>query len=88
MDLSISKRSVEHKGIESPVAGQADILLMPNLQAGNIFWKSMTYLADAQSGAVVMGAARPAVITSRADSAQAKANSIAMALLLADHLKK
>lgn len=85
MDLSISKRSVEHKGIESPVAGQADILLMPNLQAGNIFWKSMTYLADAQSGAVVMGAARPAVITSRADSAQAKANSIAMALLLADY---
>jgi phosphate butyryltransferase len=86
MDLSISEKSVRHKGIDSPVAGKADILLMPNLQAGNIFWKSMTYLAHASSGAVVMGAAKPAVLTSRADSAIAKANSIAMAMLLANYL--
>lgn len=88
MDLSISELSVEHKGITSPVAGQADVLLMPNLQAGNIFWKTMTYLANAKSGAVVMGTAKPAVLTSRADTAEAKLNSVAMALLLAAHQKK
>ncbi|MDD2413877.1 MAG: bifunctional enoyl-CoA hydratase/phosphate acetyltransferase [Eubacteriaceae bacterium] len=87
MDLSISEMSVKHKGFQSPVAGQADILLMPNLQAGNIFWKTMTYLAGARSAAVVMGAAKPAVLTSRSDSAEAKANSIAMAMLLALHQK-
>ena len=88
MDLSISEMSVEHKGIVSPVAGKADVLLMPNLQAGNIFWKTMTYLAGAKSGAVVMGTAKPAVLTSRADTAEAKLNSVAMALLLAAHQKR
>ena len=88
MDLSISEMSVEHKGITSPVAGKADALLMPNLQAGNIFWKTMTYLAGAKSGAVVMGTAKPAVLTSRADTAEAKLNSVAMALLLAAHQKR
>ena len=88
MDLSISEMSVEHKGITSPVAGKADVLLMPNLQAGNIFWKTMTYLAGAKSGAVVMGTAKPAVLTSRADTAEAKLNSVAMALLLAAHQKR
>ncbi|MEF9918048.1 MAG: bifunctional enoyl-CoA hydratase/phosphate acetyltransferase [Eubacterium sp.] len=84
MDLSISERSVEHKGITSPVAGKADILLMPNLQAGNIFWKTMTYLAGSKSGAIVMGTAKPAVLTSRSDTAEAKLNSVTMALLLAN----
>ena len=88
MDLSISEMSVEHKGIVSPVAGKADVLLMPNLQAGNIFWKTLTYLAGAKSGAVVMGTAKPAVLTSRADTAEAKLNSVAMALLLAAHQKR
>ncbi|WP_195270020.1 bifunctional enoyl-CoA hydratase/phosphate acetyltransferase [Eubacterium sp. 1001713B170207_170306_E7] len=88
MDLSVSEMSVEHKGIVSPVAGKADVLLMPNLQAGNIFWKTMTYLAGAKSGAVVMGTAKPAVLTSRADTAEAKLNSVAMALLLAAHQKR
>ncbi|MEG0378073.1 MAG: phosphate acyltransferase, partial [Eubacterium sp.] len=85
LDLSLSMHSVNHKGITSPVAGHADILLMPNLQAGNIFWKTMTYLAEEPSGAVVMGTAKPAVLTSRADTAESKLNSIAMALLLANH---
>ncbi len=80
--------SVEHKGVTSPVAGHADVLLMPNLQAGNIFWKTMTYMAGAKSGAVIMGTAKPAVLTSRADSAEAKLNSVAMALLLAAHQKR
>ena len=87
LDLSISKRSVAHKGVVSPVAGQADILLMPNLQAGNIFWKTMTYMGGAQSGAVIMGTARPVVLTSRADTAQAKVNAIALALMLSEYQK-
>lgn len=82
LDLALSPRSAEIKEIDSPVAGQADILIMPNLQAGNIFWKSMTYLAGTDTGAVVMGAQKPVVLTSRADSPVNKLNSIAMALLL------
>lgn len=82
LDLAISPYSVENKGIDSPVAGQADVVVMPNLQAGNIFWKAMTYLANTDTGAVVMGASKPVVLTSRADSAKNKLNSIAMALLL------
>lgn len=82
MDLSISEHSVKHKCVISPVAGHADILLMPNLQAGNIFWKTMTYMAGAQSGAVIMGTSKPAVLTSRADSADAKVNSMALAMML------
>lgn len=82
LDLSISPESAMHKGVNSPVAGKADILIMPNIQAGNIFWKSMTFLAGAQSGAVIMGAAKPAVLTSRADSSEAKVNAIAMAMIL------
>ena len=82
LDLSLSMESVRHKGVKSPVAGKADILIMPNIRAGNIFWKSMTFLADAHSGAVIMGAAKPAVLTSRADKMEAKVNAIAMAMIL------
>lgn len=82
LDLSISPESAAHKGVNSPVAGKADILIMPDIQAGNIFWKSMTFLAGAQSGAVIMGAAKPAVLTSRADAKEAKVNAIAMAMIL------
>lgn len=82
LDLSISPYSAQNKHIDSPVAGHADVLIMPNIQAGNIFWKSMTYLADSPTGAVVMGASKPIVLTSRSDSSQNKFDSIAMALLL------
>ncbi len=82
LDLAISPYSAENKGIDSPVAGHADVLVMPNLQSGNIFWKSMTYLADSPTGAIVLGAQKPVVLTSRSDSAQNKVDSIAMALLL------
>lgn len=85
MDLSISERSARHKGIDSPVAGKADVLIMPNIQAGNIFWKTMTYLAGAKSGAIIAGTSKPAVIYSRSDSAESKINAIAMAMMLAEH---
>lgn len=61
-----------HKGIESEVAGQADVLIMPGIQAGNIFYKTAIHAAMAQTGTIVAGTAKPAVMTSRSDSAESK----------------
>lgn len=83
-DLSISEMSAEHKGIAGPVAGHADILIMPNIQAGNIFWKTMTYMAGVPSGATIMGTTKPAVLYSRSDSVAAKLRSIALTMMLAE----
>lgn len=88
LDNAVSVESAEHKGIQSPVAGKADVLLVPDIEAGNILYKSMVYFAKAKIGALVLGAKAPIVLTSRADSAEAKLYSIAMAVLQADHLKK
>lgn len=83
LDNAISLESAVHKGIKSPVAGQADIILAPDIEAGNVLYKALVYLARAQNAGVILGAAAPIVLTSRADSAQAKVNSIALSLLLA-----
>ncbi|MPW26541.1 phosphate butyryltransferase [Alkalibaculum sp. M08DMB] len=80
LDLAISERSVQHKGIKSDVAGQADIILMPNIQAGNVFYKTMMYLTNSKSASIIMGTSKPVVITSRADSSDTKLNSIALAI--------
>jgi len=81
LDNSISKEAAKHKGITSPVAGQADILLFPNIETGNVFYKSLVYMAKSQSAGVILGAAAPIVLTSRSDSSQTKVNSIALSLL-------
>jgi phosphate butyryltransferase len=83
LDNAVSVESAEHKGIESPVAGKADVLLVPDIEAGNILYKSMVYFAKAKIGAVVLGAKAPVVLTSRADSAEAKLYSIALAVVQA-----
>lgn len=75
-DNAISHKSAEHKGIISEVAGDADFLLMPNIEAGNVLYKSLAYLAKAKLAAVILGASVPIVLTSRADSEEAKFNSI------------
>lgn len=77
-DNAISKEAAEHKGIKSEVAGDADILLVPNIEAGNLLGKSMTYMGGAVSAGVVMGAKCPIVLVSRADSAKSKLYSIAL----------
>jgi len=64
------------------VAGQADILLLPDIEAGNVLHKTLVYLAGAQSAGVIMGASAPVVLISRSDSPQAKFNSIALSLLI------
>jgi phosphate butyryltransferase len=80
-DNAISKTSAEHKGIKSEVAGDADILLMPDIEAGNILYKTLGFFTDSKLAAVILGAKCPIVLTSRADSEEAKLNSIYLAVL-------
>ena len=81
LDNAISAEAAMHKGIKSPVAGQADILLMPNIESGNVLYKALTYTTESKSGGLLLGANAPVVVTSRADSFESKVNSIAMAVL-------
>lgn len=82
LDNAISKEAAHHKGIISDVAGDADILLVPNIEAGNFLGKSMTYFAGAESAGVIVGAKCPVVLVSRADSAKSKLYSIALGSIL------
>jgi phosphate butyryltransferase len=82
LDVAFSEESARIKGLVSPVAGDADILVFPSIEAGNIFFKTCTYLAKAELGAVVAGATCPCVLTSRGDSEDTKFYSIALASLL------
>jgi phosphate butyryltransferase len=83
LDVAFSEESARIKGIPSPVAGDADILVFPNIESGNIFFKSCTYLSRGELGAVVVGAKCPCVLTSRGDSDDTKFYSIALGSLLA-----
>lgn len=82
-DLAVSFEAAKIKGYESPVAGEADMLLVPDLEAGNILAKSFTYMAGGDSAGLVLGAKVPIVLVSRADSSRVKLNSIALAVLVA-----
>lgn len=85
LDNAISKESARVKGIKSEVAGDADILLVPDIEAGNIFYKSLTFLGNAKSAGLIVGTTAPIVLTSRADNEEAKLNSIALAVLKASN---
>ncbi len=80
LDLSISIESARKKGIKSDVAGDADILLCPEIISANLLAKSTTYFANLPLGHTIVGATNPVLIPSRADSPQAKLNSIALAV--------
>lgn len=82
LDVAIDLESAKIKNITSEVAGDADCLLFPNIDAGNVFYKMNTKLCGADQAAVVMGANVPVVLSSRGDSIQTKLNSIALAALL------
>lgn len=82
LDNAISLEAAHHKGLSGPAAGNADILIAPNLEAGNILYKSLTYFAKARVGGIIQGAAAPIVVTSRADTAETKLHSMALALLV------
>jgi phosphate butyryltransferase len=83
MDAAVSPESAAGKGIKSPVAGYADILLTPDIQAGNILYKTLTQLAHAELAAVVIGTSAPVVLTSRTDSDDTKFMSIVLSVLMA-----
>jgi phosphate butyryltransferase len=80
LDNAVSALAAEHKGIQSEVAGRADILLVPAIEVGNVLYKSLIYFAKAKVGAVIAGAKAPIVLTSRADSAESKLYSLALAI--------
>lgn len=84
LDVAISRGALEHKGLESPIGGQADVLLAPNIEAGNILVKALQYFAGATMAGVVVGAQVPVVVLSRADRAESKLLSIALAKYLVE----
>lgn len=78
-DNAISKEAAEHKGIKSEVAGDADLLITPDIEAGNMLYKSFSFFAQGTVAAIVLGAQVPIVLTSRSDSERSKLASIALA---------
>ena len=75
-DNAVSLESAQYKGIRSEVAGDTDLLLMPNIEVGNVLYKSLVFFAKAKVASVILGARVPIVLTSRSDSEQAKYDSI------------
>jgi len=84
MDNAIDAEAARIKGIESPVAGHADVLIAPDLDAGNMLAKSLTFLAGAYAAGIVLGAKVPVILTSRADSEPTRLASCAVAALLTE----
>ncbi|MCX7026170.1 MAG: bifunctional enoyl-CoA hydratase/phosphate acetyltransferase [Spirochaetes bacterium] len=82
LDNAISAESARIKRIQSEVAGDADILIAPDIEAGNILYKCLLDLAQAKGAGIVMGAAKPVILTSRSDAAETKLASIALAALV------
>ena len=83
-DNAVSTAAAKEKGIVSPVAGQADIMIVPNIEAGNMLAKQLVFLGGADAAGIVLGARVPVILTSRADSVRARILSTALAVLLAD----
>ena len=87
LDNAISKVAAKIKGIVSPVAGEADILVVPDLEAGNMLYKNLSFLAEADGAGIVLGARVPIILTSRADTVRTRMASCAVAALYA-HAKR
>ena len=83
MDLAIDPEAAVHKGVTNPVAGHADILLFPNIDAGNITYKILVRTAKVKIGNVLVGTSAPVVLTSRSDDFETKLNSIGLATVIA-----
>lgn len=82
LDAAVSKEAAAHKGMQSPVAGEADVLLVPAIETGNVMYKTLVYLGGAEVAGVIAGAAAPIILTSRSDTPKAKLYSIATAVLM------
>lgn len=88
MDLAIDPEAARHKGAtDRPCAGCADILLFPDIHAGNLVYKTLVHTAEVENGCILTGTKVPAILTSRSDSFKTKVNSIALAAVVAEGLK-
>lgn len=87
-DNAVSSKAASIKGIKSPVAGQADILVVPDLEAGNMLAKQLEYLGDAQAAGITLGARIPIILTSRADDTITRLASCALAIMMIDYQEK
>jgi phosphate acetyltransferase len=85
LDVAISPQAAALKGVDNPVAGRADILLVPNIETGNALFKSMVYFMSATAAGLVLGARVPIILTSRADPPEARLAAAALAAILARH---
>jgi phosphate acetyltransferase len=83
-DNAIDPEAAKIKGLDSPVAGRAQILVVPDLEAGNMLAKNLVFLTNAVAAGIVLGARVPIILTSRADSVRARMASCAVAVLYAD----
>jgi phosphate acetyltransferase len=83
LDNAINEEAAKIKGIDSPVAGHANVLVVPDLEAGNMLAKSLTFLAGADAAGIVLGAKVPIILTSRADSVITRLASCAVASMVA-----
>lgn len=87
LDNAVSEEAAKHKGMSHPIAGKADILLAPDIEAGNILYKSLVFFSETKNAGVIVGAKAPIRLTSRADSEETKLNSIALGVLMAAKVK-
>jgi phosphate butyryltransferase len=83
MDVALSAQAAHHKGLDSKIAGDVDVFLVPSIEVGNILSKALIHYAGFKLAGLVLGAKRPVILVSRADDAEVKLNSIALACLLA-----
>jgi phosphotransacetylase len=88
LDAAVDAQAAKIKHISSPIAGLADVLIVPNIEAGNMVYKNLAFMADAQVAGLVVGARVPVILTSRADTAAARRFSAAAAVLYADALTR
>ena len=89
MDLATCPEAAQHKGATGrKIVGDADVLLFPNIHAGNILYKGLVHFSKAKNGNLITGTAAPVILTSRSDSFEVKVNSLALGALVADSLKK
>lgn len=84
LDNALSEEAAHHKGITGPVAGKADIIMLPNIETANVMYKTLTYTAETRNGGLLVGTSAPVILTSRADSFETKVNSIALAAVVAE----
>lgn len=88
LDLAIDREAAKHKGAEGrKIVGDADILLFPDIHAGNITYKALTHLCKCKNGNILTGTKAPVILTSRSDSTEVKVNSLALGAVVAEYLK-